>query len=71
MTRTTTEELTGAAQKWANGVTDKWGFYPAAFAAVDARKVTLATVIDIAGTIGIEPHVVKMRRSQYLAERAA
>ena len=72
MTKTETrhqiEELFAA---WGRGEhpRGKWDVYPIAFAAVDARRITLREVIDIAATIDIRPEVLKMRRRDWLHTR--
>tara|TARA_R110000824_G_scaffold381204_1_gene573855 strand:- start:34 stop:372 length:339 start_codon:yes stop_codon:yes gene_type:complete len=45
---------------------DKWETYNLAFGLMDARKVTLTQIVEIAGRHGIKEGVIRMRREDYL-----
>ncbi len=56
--------------EWSHGELglNKWDVYPVVFGLMDARKITLAEIIELAAThCDIRPDVIRMRRRDHLA----
>jgi len=51
------------------GDIEKFDAYGLVFDQLDARRITLTKICDIANTVGLNPGVVRMRRHQFLGMR--
>tara|TARA_R110000823_G_scaffold228326_1_gene355661 strand:+ start:47 stop:274 length:228 start_codon:yes stop_codon:yes gene_type:complete len=65
----TTMYVRETLQKFVDGDLEKFDAYGLVFDQLDARRITLTKICDIAKTVGLKPNVIRMRRWQFLGMR--
>lgn len=65
----TTMYVRETLQKFVDGDLEKFDAYGLVFDQLDARRITLKKICDIAEAVGLKGDVVRMRRWQFLGMR--